>query len=47
MLRSKLDVKLEGWKSFDGKLCTLYDIKDRIIMKRTKSRQCSYVELQK
>ncbi len=42
--------EVEGWTSYDGKLltpqqCNLYDIKDRIIMKRTKSQQCSYVEL--
>ena len=42
--------EVEGWRSFDGLLltpeqCNLYDIKDRIIMKRTESQQCSYVEL--
>ena len=42
--------EVEGWTSYDGQLltpqqCNLYDIKDRIIMKRTKSQQCSYVEL--
>ena len=42
--------EVEGWTDKDGKLltpqqCTLYDIKDRIIMKRTKGQQCSYVEL--
>ncbi len=41
---------VEEWTSYDGKLltpqlCNLYDIKDRIIMKRTESQQCSYVEL--
>ena len=41
---------VEGWTSYDGMLltpqqCNLYDIKDRIIMKRTVSQQCSYVEL--
>ena len=41
---------LEEWTSYDGKLltpqqCNLYDIKDRIIMKRTNRKQCSYVEL--
>jgi hypothetical protein len=41
---------VERWMSYDGQLltpqqCNLYDIKDRIIMKRTKSQQCSYVEL--
>jgi hypothetical protein len=41
---------VEGWTDKDGQLLTpetfnLYDIKDRIIMKRTESKQCSYVEL--
>ena len=41
---------VEGWMSYDGQLltpekCNLYDIKDRIIIKRTESKQCSYVEL--
>jgi hypothetical protein len=42
---------VEGWMSFDGRQlltpekCNLYDIKDRIIMKRTESRKCSYIEL--
>jgi hypothetical protein len=41
---------VEEWMSHDGQLltpqqCNLYDIKDRIIMKRTESKQCSYVEL--
>ena len=41
---------MEGWTNFGGtsltpdKVC-LYDIKDRIIIKRTTSKQCSYVEL--
>ena len=42
--------EVERWTSYDGRLltpqqCNLYDIKDRIIMKRTESQQCSYVEL--
>jgi hypothetical protein len=41
---------VERWMSYDGQLlipqqCNLYDIKDRIIMQRTESQQCSYVEL--
>ena len=41
---------VEGWIDKDGQLltpekCNLYDIKDRIIMKRTESKKCSYVEL--
>jgi len=40
----------EGWTNFGGTFLTpdkvcLYDIKDRIIMKRTRDKQCSYVEL--
>jgi hypothetical protein len=42
--------EVEGWMSYDGQLltpekCNLYDIKSRIIIKRTESQQCSYVEL--
>jgi hypothetical protein len=42
--------EVEQWTKYDGQLltpqqCNLYDIKDRIIMKRTESKQCSYVEL--
>ena len=41
---------VEGWTDKDGQLftpekCNLYDIKDRLIMKRTESKKCSYVEL--
>jgi hypothetical protein len=41
---------VEEWTDKDGQLltpekCNLYVIKDRIIMKRTESKQCSYVEL--
>ena len=41
---------VEGWTDKDGQLftpekCNVYDIKDRIIMKRTESKKCSYVEL--
>ena len=41
---------VEGWIDKDGQLltpekCNLYDIKDRIIMKRTENKKCSYVEL--
>jgi len=39
-----------GWTDKDGQLltqekCNLYDIKDRLIMKRTESKKCSYLEL--
>jgi hypothetical protein len=42
---------VERWTSKKGgqlltpQQCNIYDIKDRIIMKRTESKQCSYVEL--
>ena len=41
---------VEAWTDFNGQLltpehCNLYDIKDRIIMKRTYRKKCSYIEL--